>query len=110
MFGISSPINLALYKAPILAKTKRIKKDRIVIKIVQKIIIEGVSSQITFNIININNSKEMQDIVKRIYLEVDQKILYFILQEILNYRCIYKPKEYDKPAIKIFVKVYFFCK
>lgn len=41
---------------------KKNKKNQIAIGMAQKIIIKGVSSQITFNIININNLKDIWDI------------------------------------------------
>lgn len=49
------------------------------IDIDQKIIIEGVSSQITFNIIDINNPKDMWNILKKICSEVGQGVVYSVL-------------------------------
>ena len=49
------------------------------IGIAQKIIIEGVSSQIIFNIIYINKPKDIWDILKRICSEFSQGRIYFIL-------------------------------
>lgn len=43
-------------------------------------------------------------------MEVGQRVVYLVLQEILNYHCIYKPKGYDKPVVEIFAEVHFFYK
>lgn len=80
------------------------------IELVWKIIIEGVSSQIAFNIIDINDPKAMWDILKRICSEVGQGVIYLVPQEILNYSRIHKPKRYDKPVVKIFTEVRFLHK
>lgn len=58
---------------------KENKEDRMIIGIAQKIIIKGVSSQITFNIMDIDNQKEMWDILKRICLDVGQRVVYLVL-------------------------------
>lgn len=52
----------------------------------------------------------MWDILKRICSKVGQNIVYFVLQEILNYPYIDKPKRYNKAVIEIFAKIHFFCK
>lgn len=49
------------------------------IEIAQKIITEDVSSQIAFNIMDINNPKDMQDTLKKICSEVGQVIVYLVL-------------------------------
>ena len=48
--------------------------------------------------------------LKKIYSEVGQDVVYFVLQEILNYPHIYKPKEYNKSILEIFIGVRFLCK
>lgn len=80
------------------------------IKMAQKIIIKGVSSQITLNIINTNNSKNKYDMLKRIFSEVGQEIVYLVLQEILNYPRIHKLKRYIKPEVEIFAEIRLLCK
>lgn len=80
------------------------------IKIVWKIIIEGVSSLINFNIIDINNLKEIWDTLKKICSKVSQRVVYSVLQEIFNYPRIHKPKKYNKSVVEIFAEVYFFYK
>lgn len=80
------------------------------IEIAQKIIIKRVSSQITFNIIDNNNLKIIQDILKKICLEIGQDVVYLILQEILSYSYIYKSRRCNNPTIEIFTEVYFFYK
>ena len=89
---------------------KENKEDRMAIGMAQKIIIEGVSSQIAFNIMDIDNPKDMWDTLKRICSEVGQGAVYSVLQEILNYPRIHKPKGYDKPVVEIFAEVRFLCK
>lgn len=59
----------------------------------QKIIREGVNNQIAFNIVDLKNLKEMWDKLNSIYTEVSQRVVYLILQELLHYLKITKPKE-----------------
>lgn len=59
-------------------------------KMMQKTIKKGVNSKITFNIIDIDNPKEIWDIWKKIWLEIGQEVVYLVLQEIMNYPCIDK--------------------
>lgn len=47
----------------------------------------------------------MWNTLKKIYLKIDQKVVYLVLQKILNYSYIYKPKKYNKPVVKIFTKI-----
>lgn len=58
---------------------KKVKKDQIVVDITQQIIREDVSNQITFNIIDIKDLKQIWDKLKSIYTEVGQRIVYLIL-------------------------------
>ena len=59
---------------------------------------------------DINSPKDVWDKFKKSCLKVDQDVVYFVLQEILNYPCIQKPKRYDKSTLEIFAKVRFFYK
>lgn len=59
---------------------------------------------------DINNPKDMWDILTKICLEVGQGMVYSVLQNILNYPRVKKPKRCDKSAIEIFVEVRFFSK
>ena len=79
--------------------TKEIKEDRMTVGIVQRIIRKGVSNQITFNIMNFKNPKVIWDKFKSICTEVGQGVVYSILQELLHYPKINKPKGYEKPVI-----------
>ncbi len=65
----------------------------------QHMIREGVSDQISFNIMDLKDLKEMWDIFKSIYTKVGQGVVYSILQELLYYPKITKPKGYDKPVM-----------
>lgn len=73
----------------------------------QKIIIKGDCNLITFNIIDINDPKEIQDTLKKIHLRTDEQVVYSVLQEILNYLCIHKLKIYNKSVIEILTKICF---
>ncbi len=89
---------------------KEVKEDRIAVGIAQRIITEGVSDQIAFNIIYLEDPKEMWDKLKSICTEIGQGVVYSILQELLNYPRINKPKGYNKPVMQIFTEVRYLCK
>ena len=78
--------------------------------IAQRIIREGVSDQIAFNIMDLKDPKEMWDKLKSICTEVGQGVVYSILQELLHYPKITKPKGYEKPVMQIFAEVRYLCK
>ena len=75
------------------------------IGIAWQIILEDINNQIAFNIIDLKDPKEMWNKLKNISNEIGQKIVCLILQELLNYPKINKPKEYEKPTMQIFTKV-----
>ena len=54
--------------------------------------------------------KEMWDKLKSICTKVDQGVVYSILQELLHYPKIIKPKGYKKPVMQIFAEVKYLCK
>ncbi len=89
---------------------KKIKEDRMAVDTAQRIIREGVSDQIAFNIMDLKDPKEMWDKLKSIYIKVGQGVVYLILQELLHYPKITKPKEYEKPVMQIFAKVKYLYK
>lgn len=60
------------------------------IEIATWIIKEGVNDNIFNNIINITDPKKMWEKLRVIYLQVGQDVIYFILQELLNYPRINK--------------------
>ena len=78
--------------------------------IVQQIILEGISNQIAFNVIDLEDPKEIWDKLTSICTKIGQGVVYSILQELLNYPKINKPKGYDKPVIQIFAEVRHLCK
>ena len=90
--------------------SKEIKEDRMAVGIAQRIIREGVSDQIAFNIMDLKDPKEMWDKLKSICTEVGQGVVYSILQELLHYPKITKPKGYEKPVMQIFAEVKYLCK
>lgn len=89
---------------------KEIKEDRMAVGIAQRIITEGVSNQIAFNIMDLEDPKDIWDKLKSICSEIGQGVVYSILQELLNYPKINKPKGYDKPVMQIFAEVKYLCK
>ena len=78
--------------------------------IARRIILKGVSNQIAFNVMDLEDPKEMWDKLTSICTEIGQGVVYSILQELFNYPKINKPKEYDKPVMQIFAKVRYLCK
>ncbi len=90
--------------------SKEIKEDRMTVGTVQRIIREGVNDQIAFNIMDLKDPKEIWDKLKSIYIEVGQGVMYSILQELLHYPKITKPKRYEKPVMQIFAEVKYLCK
>ena len=59
--------------------TKEIKEDRMAVGKAQRIIREGVSDQIAFNIMDLKDPKEMWDKLKSICTEIGQGVVYSIL-------------------------------
>ena len=76
----------------------------------QRIIREDVSDQIAFNIMDLKDPKKIWDKLKNVCTEVSQGVVYSILQELLYYPKITKPKGYEKPVIQIFAEVKYLCK
>lgn len=70
---------------------KEVKEDRMAVGIARRIILEGVSDQIAFNIMDLEDPKEMWDKLTNICTEIGQGVVYSILQELLNYPKINKP-------------------
>lgn len=62
------------------------------------------------NIIDIIDLKEMWEKLQAICLQIRQGIIDFILQELLNYPRINKPKGFKKPVMNIFADVWFLIK
>lgn len=89
---------------------KEVQEDRMAVRIARRIITEGVSDQIAFNIMDLEDPKEMWDKLKSICSEISLGDFYLILQELLNYPEINKPKGYDKPVMQIFSEVRYLCK
>ena len=80
------------------------------VRIARQIILKGVSDQIAFNIMDLKDPKEMWDKLTSICTKIGQEVVYSILQELLNYPKINKPKGYDKPVMQIFAEVRYLCK
>lgn len=80
------------------------------IGIAQPIIRKCISDQMTMNIIDQKNPKKIWDQLKYICIEIGQRVIYFILQELLHYPKIIKSKKYKKPVMQIFAKIEYLCK
>ena len=52
----------------------------------------------------------MWDKLKNIYSKIGSKLIYLILQKLLNYPKINKLKRYGKPIMQIFGKIQYLCK
>ena len=90
--------------------SKEIKEDRMVVGIAQRIIREGVSDQIAFNIMDLKDLKEMWEKLKSVFIKVGQGVVYSILQKLFHYPSNNKPKGYDKPVMQVFAEVKYLCK
>lgn len=55
---------------------------------------------------DLEDPKEMWDKLTSICSETKQGVIYSILQELLNYPKINKPKGYNKPVMQIFVEIW----
>lgn len=73
-----------------------------VVGIAQQIIREGVNNQIALNIMDLKVPKEMWDKLKSICTEVNQRVVYLILQELFHYPAVTKLKRHKKPIIQVF--------
>lgn len=69
---------------------------------------KDIRSQITIDIIDITNKKDIQNTLKKIYLKDGQDVVYLVLKKKVNY--FYIQKKYDKLIVEIFIEIYFFCK
>lgn len=70
--------------------------------IAQRIIKEDVNNQIVFNIIDLQDPKEIWNKLKSICIKVGQGVVYLIFQKLLYYLKITKPKEYKRLVMQIF--------
>ena len=77
----------------------------------QRIIREGVSDQIAFNMMDLKGLEKMWDKPKSIYTKVGQRVVYSIFEELFYYLMkITKPKGYEKPVMKLFAEVKYLFK
>lgn len=71
---------------------KQMKKNQKTLDIAERIIREGVSNQIAFNIMDIKDLKQFWDKLRSICTEVGQGVVYSLLQVLFYYPSIMKPK------------------
>lgn len=89
---------------------QKTKKNCIAIKTVIKIIKKDINNNIFNNIIDITDLKKRWDKLYYVYSQVGQKVVYSIVQELLNYFCNIKPKRFEKLVMSQFVDVSFLVK
>lgn len=89
---------------------QKIKENRMAVGIATRTIKEGVSDDIFNNIIDITDLQEMWEKLRTACSQVGQGVVYSILQEILNYAQINKPKGFEKPVMSRFADVQFLVK
>lgn len=89
---------------------QRIKENRMAVGTATRIIKKGVSNDIFNNIIDITDPREMWEKLCTTCLQVGQGVVYSILQEILNYPRVNKPKEFKKSVVSVFANVRFLVK
>lgn len=80
------------------------------ISIACRIIVKEVSLEIAFNIIDLEDLKDIWTKFKNICNKIGQRVVYLNFQEIFNYFRINKPKRYNKPIMQIFAEVHYFYK
>lgn len=84
---------------------QKIKENWIAIGTVTQIIKEGISNNIFNNIIDITDPKEMWEKLCVACSQVGERVIYSILQELLNYLYTNKPKRFEKSVISRFADV-----
>lgn len=70
-----------------------------------QIIIKAASNNILNNIIDVTNFKRIWEEFYTAYSQLGQKVVYFILQELLNYLYTNKPKRFEKSVVNRFANV-----
>lgn len=80
------------------------------IEIATEIIQGDVSDDLFNNIIDKDDPKVMWEKLKAVCSQVGPSVVYSILQELLTYPKINKPKGFKKPVTSIFAKVRFLVK
>lgn len=83
----------------------KVKEDRIAVGTAGRIIREGVSDDLFNNIIDIDDPQAMWAKLQSVCSHVGQGEIYSILQELLNYPKVNKPKGYEKTITSIFADV-----
>lgn len=86
------------------------KEDRMTIGIATEIIQGGFSDDLFNNIIDKDDPKVMWEKLKAVCLQVGPGVVYLILQELLTYPKINKPKGFETSVTSIFAKVRFLVK
>ncbi len=89
---------------------QKTKENRMAVGTATRIIKEGVSDDIFNNIIDVTDPKEMWEKLRAACSQVGQGVVYSILQELLNYPRINKPKGFEKPVMSVFADVRFLVK
>lgn len=80
------------------------------IRIATQIIKESISNNIFNNIIDIIDFRKMWEKLYTTCSQIGQKIIYSILQELLNCPYVNKPKEFEKSVESVFTNICFLVK
>lgn len=97
-------------RALVIIWEQKIKENCMAIRTATKIIKVGISNDIFNSIINITDPKEMWKKLYSTYFPVGQKVVYSILQKLLNYLCNTKPKRFEKSVMNRFIDIRFLIK
>lgn len=80
------------------------------IRTATRIIIKRVSNNIFNNIISMTDAQKIWEKLCTVCFQIKQGVVYFILQELLNYLRNNKPKRFKKPVMSVFANVKFLIK
>lgn len=91
-------------------KKKKIKENQMAVGTATRIIKESVHNDIFKNIINVTDLREIWQKLQIACSQIGQKVVYLILQKLLNYPRTNKPQGFEKPVMSIFADVRFLIK
>lgn len=70
-----------------------------------------ISATSSLTILSISSThRRCRKKLRLVYSQVGKRVVYSILQEVLNYFCMNKPKAFEKPVMSIFADIHFLIK
>ena len=87
----------------------QVKEDRMAIGTAMRIIQGGVSDDLFNSIIDLDDSQLMWEKLRSVCSQTGPGVVYSILQELLTYPKINKPKGFEKSVTSFFSEVRFLC-